>query len=181
MWFIISYSLGLIPLLIYVSFLAFKVHTFDTLTEFTLSIYNFRSIFVSRWRFFFKIFLIKIVIALFHSSISLFPNVRGENVSQINNQRSFYHHYFRIEQKFKYRINVFKFSCLYLFIVSAFIVDFSIGHSQNILSRDAHYFSIDPIKKPSRSCTCTCPMLIIDASLHGGLIAATLLRTESCP
>lgn len=81
----------------------------------------------------------------------------------------------------KYRINVFKFSCLYLFIVSAFIVDFSIGHSQNILSRDAHYFSIDPIKKPSRSCTCTCPMLIIDASLHGGLIAATLLRTESCP
>lgn len=66
--------------------------TFDTLTEFTLSIYNFRSIFVSRWRFFFKIFLIKIVIALFHSSISLFPNIRGENVSQINNQRSLFSH-----------------------------------------------------------------------------------------
>lgn len=92
MWFIISYSLGLIPLLIYVSFLAFKVHTFDTLTEFTLSIYNFRSIFVSRWRFFFKIFLIKIMIVVFHSSISLFPNVRGENVSQINNQRSLFSH-----------------------------------------------------------------------------------------
>lgn len=43
-------------------------------------------------RFFFKIFLIKIVIALFHSSISLFPNVRGENVSQINNQRSLFSH-----------------------------------------------------------------------------------------
>lgn len=92
MWFIISYNLGLIPLLIYVSFLAFKIHTFDTLTEFTLSIYNFRSIFVSRWRFFFKIFLIKIVIPLFHSSISLFPNVRGENVSQMNNQRSLFSH-----------------------------------------------------------------------------------------
>lgn len=75
--------------------------------------------------------------------------------------------------------NLFVF-IIYLFIVSAFI-DLSVGHSQNILSVDTYYFSIDPIKKPSRSCTCTCPMLIIDASLHGDLIAATLLRTESCP
>lgn len=50
------------------------------------------SIDLSRWRFFFKIFLIKIVIPLFHSSISLFPNIRGENVSQINNQRSLFSH-----------------------------------------------------------------------------------------